>query len=132
MKKNQIVFLHNQNDKKIVFSFDKNKIKRVLVNLLTNAIKFSNFNARIQFFVEKEDEYVVVKIKDEGIGMSKEVIENNYGKPIMPGQKGTDGEQSFGLGLFISKQIVEAHNGKLIIETEIGKGTIISVYLPIK
>ncbi len=132
MKKNQNVFLHNQNDEKIVFSFDKNKIKRVLVNLLTNAIKFSNFNAKIQFFVEKKDEYVVVKIKDEGIGMSKEVIENNYGKPIMPGQKGTDGEQSFGLGLFISKQIVEAHNGKLIIETEIGKGTIISVYLPIK
>lgn len=132
MKKNQNVFLHNQNDEKIVFSFDKNKIKRVLVNLLTNAIKFSNFNAKIQFFVEKKDEYVVVKIKDEGIGMSKEVIENNYSKPIMPGQKGTDGEQSFGLGLFISKQIVEAHNGKLIIETEIGKGTIISVYLPIK
>jgi len=132
LKKNQHVFLHYQNDEKIVFSFDKNKIKRVLVNLLTNAIKFSNFNAKIQIFVEKVDKYVVVRIKDEGIGMSKEVIENNYGKPIMPGQTGTDGEQSFGLGLFISKQIVEAHNGKLIIESEIGKGTTISVCLPLK
>lgn len=131
LKKNQRINFQTNGNELLSLRIDENKIKRVIINLLTNAIKFSNFNASIHVSLEKTKEEIVVKIKDEGIGMSKEIIENNYGKPIMQGQKGTDGEQSFGLGLFISKQIIEAHHGKLIIESELGVGTLISVHLPL-
>lgn len=71
-------------------------------------------------------------MKDDGIGMTKDMANKLFDFNDKISQLGTSGEKSFGLGLFICQQIVDAHNGKIDIETEIGKGTAIKVTLPIE
>jgi signal transduction histidine kinase len=70
-------------------------------------------------------------VKDTGLGIPDDIQDKIFDPFTTARRKGTQGEQPFGLGLYISKQIVEAHNGKIWVESEPGKGTTFYVELPI-
>jgi signal transduction histidine kinase len=98
-------------EKYIQLSIDRIKISQVITNFIHNAIKFSNSNTTVKIEVEVEGDYVVTKIIDEGEGIplsQRELLFKMFSKTAsLP----TAGEKGSGLGLYISKRIIEAHDG---------------------
>lgn len=126
--KNQKLIL--EESRPVIITADRDKLLRVLNNLITNAIKFSAEGGVIQIGTEKSNEGVTISVKDNGLGIPKNYAEKLF-DPFTPSKRqGTSGEQPFGLGLYISKQIVEAHRGKIWFESEEGKGSVFYVFLP--
>jgi signal transduction histidine kinase len=111
-------------------NFDKNKIEQVINNLFSNAIKFSPENTSIRISVTRNNDHVLTKIKDQGPGIKIDEIENLF-KPFQKGSAiPTNSEKGTGLGLVISKKIIEAHNGHIWVNSEPGKGAEFSFTLP--
>jgi len=106
------------------------KICRVIDNLVTNAIKFSPAHTRIDTLLEPVPDGVRISIRDHGIGIPESIAEHIFDMFTEAKRTGTAGERSYGLGLSISKQIVEAHGGKIWFENEQGSGTVFRVFLP--
>ncbi len=109
----------------------KDKINRVLNNLITNAIKFSDKNSNIDVSVTTTDAHVLIEVKDYGIGMQTAYLEKIFEAFTAAKRRGTAGERSYGLGLSICRQIVAVHKGKIWAESEPGKGSTFFVELPL-
>ena len=110
---------------------DKEKLWRVINNLIINAIKFSPADSIIEVTTQKQSGNIDIMVKDKGVGIPK-AIQNQIFDPFTTARRqGTQGEQPFGLGLYISKQIIEAHNGKIWLESESEQGTTFHVELPL-
>ncbi|MCL5055144.1 MAG: ATP-binding protein [Firmicutes bacterium] len=109
---------------------DPDRIKQALINLFSNAIKYSPEGGKIECAIKDEGDSFSVFVKDSGIGIPSETLPHIFEKfyrgegPEMIKIRGT------GLGLSITKAIVEAHGGKIDAESQVGKGTIISFILP--
>jgi signal transduction histidine kinase len=110
---------------------DREKIWRVFCNLLSNAIKFSPTGAIIWVRLQRHDSKVLLSVKDNGIGIPEDLHKQIF-RPFNDAKRsGTEGEQSFGLGLSICKQIVEAHGGRIWFASADGAGTTFFVELPL-
>jgi signal transduction histidine kinase len=107
------------------------KIKRVINNLVNNAIKFSPKEAEINLNLNSDDENIILSVKDNGIGIPEEIQDKVFDMFTEAKRKGTAGELPYGLGLSICKQIVEAHNGTIWFNSKPGEGTTFYVRLPI-
>jgi len=117
-------------DEDVYLSIDSDKIVQVLNNLIGNAIKFSFPNTVIEVKLKTEKDNVVFFVSDKGTGIAPENMDNLF-KPFSKiSSVGTSGEKGTGLGLNIVKNIVEAHKGKVWVESEQGKGTTFFVSLP--
>ncbi|MCF0069391.1 tetratricopeptide repeat-containing sensor histidine kinase [Dyadobacter sp. CY261] len=114
----------------ITINADPDKLLRVLNNLIVNAIKFSPEGETIRVNVSPTNKGVTISIEDHGLGIPEEAIPKIFDPFTTSKRAGTAGEQAFGLGLYISKQIVEAHGGKIWLETEEGSGTTFHIFLP--
>lgn len=112
-------------------NINKEKMTRVVNNLITNAVKFSPANSSIAVMLSVEKNMLHMTVKDQGIGIPKDMQEKVFDLFTEAKRFGTSGEQPFGLGLSISKQIVESHDGEIWFETEEGKGTTFYVALPL-
>ena len=110
---------------------DREKLARVLDNLVVNAIKFSSEKATIELCAETRPKELIISVRDTGVGIPKDMATLLF-EPFVNSvrRKGTAGEQSFGLGLYICRQIVEAHNGRIWFESEPGHGSIFFISLP--
>lgn len=102
---------------------DARKVEQVLNNLLSNAIHYAQPNTRIEVSVQAQGGEVVIAVKDEGPGIAPEDAEKLW-KPFGRTKNvSTGGEKSTGLGLAIARRIVEAHGGRIWVESELGKGS---------
>ncbi len=111
----------------IVGDFDKLRLEQVFNNILTNAIRYGEGNP-ITVNVELVNDLVLVAIKDEGIGIPPDKIEKIFERFE---RAATDkASHGLGLGLYITKQIIEAHAGKIWVESEVGKGSTFYIQLP--
>ena len=108
-------------------SIDPEQIQKVLTNLLLNANEAVGNGGEIRVATEPRDGWVVISISDNGCGMSREFIENSLFRPFK-----TTKRQGMGIGLFQSKMIVEAHQGRIEVQSEPNKGTTFKVMIPIK
>jgi signal transduction histidine kinase len=115
----------------IMLNADKDKIDRVISNLVTNAIKFSKRGSIIFVTLQKKDGYAEIIVKDNGIGIPKELQEKVFDLFTKAKRKGTAGEKSYGLGLAICKKIVEVPNCKINVESVEFKGSSFIIHLPI-
>jgi PAS domain S-box-containing protein len=113
--------------------FDEFIIQTVLRNLLNNAIKYSYENSEITISLEEykdDNNFWVVSVKDNGIGIEDEVLKNLFHIERIKSTPGTNGEKGSGLGLILCKEYIEKANGKLFVQSEVGKGTIFSFTVP--
>jgi signal transduction histidine kinase len=107
---------------------DENRIKQLLINLLDNAIKFTSENGWVKFQMYRKDDNIIILVSDNGVGMSKEDLAHVKEKFY----KGKHSKSHSGIGLSISDEITNLHNGKLEIFSEENIGTTIKVTLPIE
>jgi len=101
----------------------KSKFKRAVNNILTNAIKFTPANGYIGLSTSQSEHELLIKIKDSGIGIPLSTQPYVFNKLTKAKRTGTDGEKSIGLGLYITKQIIEFHDGQLWFESDEKSGT---------
>jgi signal transduction histidine kinase len=114
-----------------VFAFiNVEKIWRVISNIVSNAIKFSYIDAEINVRLQKKEDYVLLSVSDNGIGIPPAIGDKIFSITDEGRRPGTSGEQSHGLGLSISQIIIAEHEGKIWFESEKGKGTVFYVKLP--
>lgn len=108
---------------------DEDRIRQALTNLLSNAIKYTREGGKVQIKVEARDKEIKVSIKDAGIGIAKENIDKIFERfhPVAPLEMGG---KSVGLGLTLTKSIIELHGGKIWVESKLNKGSTFSFTLP--
>lgn len=106
---------------------DKGMIQDLIYNLLENAIKYSNPGGCIQLSITNNKPHTIIKVTDTGIGISQEDQERIFERFYIVDKGRSRKAESTGLGLSIVKHIVEYHNGKIYLESEVGKGTEIMI-----
>jgi PAS domain S-box-containing protein len=109
--------------------FDRDKIVQVLTNLVSNAIKFTE-QGRVTVGVQQRDEELVIRVSDTGMGMPKDELPKIFERFYRVQRPGTQ-IQGTGLGLAIVKKIVMMHGGRIEVESEAGKGSTFTVFLPL-
>lgn len=121
--KGKITFISNE---EIYIKGDYNKLKQVFINLLKNTIeaKKENETLNVELKVKKENAQVVITIKDNGIGMDKDTLKKVSEVFFTTKQNGT------GIGLAFSKEVIELHKGKMIINSKLNEGTEIKIIIP--
>ncbi len=108
----------------LVVSADVNILQTIIRNLVSNALKFTHSGGKISIAVRKTgDNRVEVSVSDTGIGMSRDMVDALFRLDVRTSRHGTEGEPSTGLGLIICKEFVEKQGGKLLVESEEGKGS---------
>lgn len=116
--------------KDIVIDGDEQRLEQVWTNIVSNAIKYTNDGGLITISMKKTSKEVEVSIEDTGIGMSKEVVSHIFER-FYREDKARNVEGN-GLGLAIVKSIIDLHNGKIDILSQVDVGTVFSVKLPIE
>ncbi|MEW6701416.1 MAG: PAS domain S-box protein [Bacteroidota bacterium] len=141
--KETLAFIQNEIEKKnlklsynmpdqIFAEYDKNMIATVVRNLVSNAIKFTKEGGEITVSAQETPDEILVSVKDTGIGISQTNISKLFRIDAHYTTKGTRDEGGTGLGLILCKDFVEKHNGKIWVESEVGKGSVFSFTIPRK
>ncbi|WP_296113602.1 ATP-binding protein [uncultured Anaerococcus sp.] len=112
--------------KSLYINGDANRMKEVFINIIDNAIKFTDLGGNIDIVIDLNNEDIEISVKDDGEGIKEDEIAFVASKFY----KGSSSKSQTGLGLSICEEIVKAHGGKLIIKSKYGIGTIVSVVLP--
>ena len=116
---------------KISVNADRDKIEQVLVNLLSNASKYSDNSAPIEIDCMLQEGVVEVSIKDHGLGIAPEHIEKLFLPHYRVKRKETENIPGFGIGLYLCAEIINRHNGKIWVESNPGKGSTFKFTLPV-
>lgn len=109
---------------------DADRIEQVFVNLIDNAIKYTREGGQIDVSLLEEDETITASIQDNGIGIAKEHLDRVFERFYRVDKARSRELGGTGLGLSIAKHIISAHNGKIHIESEVGRGTKVTLTLP--
>ncbi|HEX8140957.1 MAG TPA: sensor histidine kinase, partial [Pyrinomonadaceae bacterium] len=109
---------------------DRPKLRRILVNLLSNAVKFTGKGGTVKLKAERQGDEVRISVTDTGVGIAPEDVKRLFDKYEQARSRATRGEKGTGLGLYITKQLVDLHGGEIKVESEIGRGSTFSFTLP--
>jgi signal transduction histidine kinase len=108
---------------------DKARLQQLFTNLIDNAIKYT-LKGSIRVTVEKNEDVALIKIKDTGIGISKEEQENIFKRFYRVDKSRSKETEGVGLGLSIAEWIAHVHHGRIEVESELNQGSTFIVYLP--
>ena len=114
----------------IIVYTDVNFLETILRNLINNAIKFTPAGGTIQIMADPGPKEIVISVKDTGIGMTKDQIDNLFNINKNTYTAGTNGEKGSGLGLILCKEFIEEYNGTISVESTPKKGSIFSFTVP--
>ena len=110
---------------------DQTKFMQALVNLVSNANKFTHRNGHIRVDVQEKAGNTTISVSDDGIGIPKDLQPQLFERFTKARRPGLKGEETVGLGLSIVKRIIELHQGKIWVESEENKGSTFFIELPI-
>lgn len=114
-------------DQASIIHFDTDKLYKIVVNLLSNAFKFTPKNGRVTFKCISESNQLTIIVSDSGKGIKEELIKNLFTRFH---QLEADTHEGSGIGLALTKELVELHNGEISVASEEGKGTTFTVTIP--
>lgn len=120
------IVIQNQLEKEVFIEADREMIRSSFRNLLSNAIKFSHEGDSIEVSLDSDENEVLLKVSDNGLGMN----ENWADSKNLTSTPGTKGESGNGVGLFITKEFVELNGGKIMTKSQPNKGTMFTISLP--
>jgi PAS domain S-box-containing protein len=132
-------FPYTNNTHKILFDLpeekslivgDRQRIEQVLINLLTNAIKYSPKADKVYVSINNDKERVTVRIKDEGVGLKEEHLNKIFNRFYRA--EGVGHVSGLGIGLYLTKEIIERHHGEIHVTSEYGKGSEFFFSLPLE
>ena len=108
---------------------DPESMERVILSLLSSAIKFTNNDGNISVIVEADDKYVFIRVKDDGIGISKDIREDIFNRFVQEDKSLNRKNEGSGIGLALVKSLVELHDGEVYLE-DVSEGSEFVVKLP--
>lgn len=127
-----VELLVKEPERDLNFSADLDRFFQIMINLLNNALKYTNEGGQVTLQVNTKKELIYFTIKDNGQGISEEDLPHIFER-FYRGEKSRNRKTGgVGIGLSIVKALVEAHKGKIIIESEHNKGTLVMVFFPLK
>jgi signal transduction histidine kinase len=109
---------------------DRLKITQIATNIISNAIKFTRRDSSVRVRIEKDNNYWIINVEDAGEGMNSEKIERLFEQPFVTERNSDQNREGVGLGLHITRQLVETLKGKIAVNSKKGEGTSITVYIP--
>ncbi|MDX2249890.1 MAG: ATP-binding protein [Bacteroidia bacterium] len=112
----------------LIIAFDRDKLEKTITNLLSNAFKFTPEEGDVWFAVEKIGHKLEITIRDNGIGIPEDQLEHIFDRFY---QVETDEYEGTGIGLALTKELIELHQGEISVSSELGKGSVFVVKLPI-
>ncbi|MGL5314285.1 MAG: ATP-binding protein [Peptostreptococcaceae bacterium] len=131
-KLKNIEMIFDTSDEEIITGIDKIQMQRVMLNLLSNAIKYTNKGGSILVTVKELSDEVEIIVKDNGIGIPESKINEIFHRFYQVDYSINRVNEGSGIGLCIVKDIVEYHNGRIVVNSKVGKGSEFKIYLPIK
>ncbi len=129
MSLNKKISISSEIDQDILIVGFREKLARAILNIIDNAIKYSQDLGKVEISLEKRNDQALIIIKDNGIGISKKEIPHIFDR-FYRGSK-TAKVLGSGLGLAIASSIITTHQGSINIDSELGKGTTVTIRLPI-
>lgn len=123
-------FTLTANRDKIFAVVDEIKFSQVINNIVSNAIKFTPDGGSISIHLEEQENHIVISIKDTGIGIPQEVQPFLFDRFTKARRAGLKGEETTGLGMSITKKLVELHNGKIWFDSKENQGTTFFIQIP--
>lgn len=130
-KKNQTLIYHPINDVPII-SGDRDSLERVIINIISNAIKYTPSGGNIEVYSSKVYTDISIKVSDNGIGIPKDKLPNIFDRFYRVDKARSRDTGGTGLGLAIAKQVLEScFNGKIKINSELNKGTEVTITIPV-
>ena len=127
-KELNIIFETNVEEK--VIACDPYKIERIMLNLISNAIKFSNANGEIFITILSKDDTVETTVRDTGTGIEKQHLDNIFKRFYQENKSLSRNAEGSGIGLSLIKSLVELHGGTISVESEINEGSTFKFILP--
>jgi signal transduction histidine kinase len=121
--------LQTQIEDNVIATADPDALKRAIINLLSNAIKFSRNRKEILVGLRKDKSEVMIEVKDRGIGIPEDQKDLIFEAFYRVGQKDAEDISGTGLGLTVVKEIIEAHHGKIIVESQLNEGSTFTIIL---
>lgn len=109
---------------------DEVTLTEAVMNIGTNAVKYSRIGSEIYIKVEERSNNIIISISDTGVGITEGNLPYIF-DDFYSGQKGSEGERGSGVGLAICRRIIETHNGKIAVDSKIGKGSTFEICLPV-
>jgi PAS domain S-box-containing protein len=128
--KNKNIILDYSETEEIIVLADRNMIKTILRNLISNAIKFTNRNGKIDVSALQNAKFIEIAVSDNGVGMDEETQNKLFRLESNESRLGTANEKGTGLGLVLCKDFVEKHGGEIWVESKLGKGSVFEFKLP--
>ena len=130
-ERKKITFKFNTSVENLNIYIDEDKVEKVIDNLLSNAFKFTPAGGRVELKVSKNVEYVNISIEDTGIGIPKEKISKIFDRFYQVDGTHKREYEGTGIGLALSKELIELHKGKIVVGSVEGKGTTITISMPL-
>ena len=109
---------------------DRDRLKQALLNLVGNAIKYTPSGGEVKLSLQKDEEWVRIAVRDTGIGIAPENIPHLFDRFYRVDKARARDAGGAGLGLAIAKSVVDAHSGKITVESQVGKGSTFTIWLP--
>lgn len=125
------ILIHSDIPEDIYVHSDKNLLKAVIVNLLSNSIKFTYRNGKIELSAFRENQFVIISVKDTGVGIDSEKIQILFQDVESEPGIGTEGEIGVGLGLFMSRHLIQRIHGDIWVDSNVGEGSNFFISIPI-
>ena len=130
-KEKKIAIHNNVRENFPMIRADKDKLTQIFVNILDNAVKFTPESGRITIVAKEADAYTAVSISDTGIGVPRDEIQRLGERFYRVDRSRSRDLGGTGLGLSIVKHLMIAHGGRMEIESELGRGTTVSLLFPL-
>lgn len=130
MKNIQLIYDTDTEEK--IMAFDPDKVERILLNFLSNALKYTEPGGTITVTVKDKGESIQLSVKDNGIGIERENLDRIFERFVQVDNSLSRRAEGSGIGLSLAKALVDLHQGEISIDSDLGKGTELTIELPAK